>query len=212
MASVVEAVEHRTRPDHVTLSWNDLSIKSGEKTIIRNISGTVKPGTLLAIMGSSGAGKSTLMNVIANRNLENLSVEGDIKVNDINIGVNMASISAYVQQIDIFVGSLTVQEHLTFHAALQMPKASKRQRYKRINELIDHFGLSKCADTLIGFPGISKTISGGEMKRLAFASAILTDPPIIFADEPTSGLDSYLVSGYLLQGCSLNHRPSAVEF
>ena len=40
--------------------------------------------------------------------------------------------------------------------------------------------------------GLSKTISGGEMKRLSFASEILTDPPIIFADEPTSGLDSYL--------------------
>ena len=185
-------MEHRTRSDHVTLSWNDLSIKSGEKTIIRNISGTVKPGTLLAIMGSSGAGKSTFMNVIANRNLDNLSVEGDIRVNDINIGDNMASISAYVQQIDIFVGSLTVQEHLTFHAALQMPRASKRQRYKRINELIDHFGLSKCADTLIGFPGISKTISGGEMKRLSLATELITNPPVIFCDEPTSGLDSFL--------------------
>ena len=55
-------------------------------------------------------------------------------------------------------------------------------------------GLQKCALTVIGTPGLSKTISGGEMKRLSIASEILVDPPIIFADEPTSGLDSYLAS------------------
>ena len=53
-------------------------------------------------------------------------------------------------------------------------------------------GLTKCKDTLIGTPGMSKTISGGEMKRLSFASEILTNPAVIFCDEPTSGLDSYL--------------------
>ena len=53
-------------------------------------------------------------------------------------------------------------------------------------------GLQKCIDTVIGTPGLTKTISGGEMKRLSIATEILVDPPIIFADEPTSGLDSYL--------------------
>ena len=53
-------------------------------------------------------------------------------------------------------------------------------------------GLQKCLNTLIGTPGLTKTISGGEMKRLSIAAEILVDPPIIFADEPTSGLDSYL--------------------
>lgn len=40
-------------------------------------------------------------------------------------------------------------------------------------------GLVKCRDTLIGIPGMSKTISGGEMKRLSFATEILTDPGLI---------------------------------
>ena len=47
-----------------------------------------------------------------------------------------------------------------------MSESTKRQRSKRVTELLDHFGLTKCADTVIGFPGLSKTISGGEMKRL----------------------------------------------
>jgi ABC-type multidrug transport system ATPase subunit len=53
--------------------------------------------------------------------------------------------------------------------------------------------LKKCEDTLIGLPQLGiKGISGGEMRRLAFASEIITNPSILFADEPTSGLDSFM--------------------
>ena len=48
-----------------------------------------------------------------------------------------------------------------------MPKATQRDKDRRVLDLLDQFGLIKCADTLIGFPAISKTISGGEMKRLS---------------------------------------------
>ncbi|EYB86133.1 hypothetical protein Y032_0285g1361 [Ancylostoma ceylanicum] len=44
----------------------------------------------------------------------------------------------------------------------------------------------------IGVPGIIKGISGGEMKRLAFASKMLSNPPLLFCDEPTTGLDSHM--------------------
>lgn len=48
-----------------------------------------------------------------------------------------------------------------------------------MNEVMAQMGLVKCRDTLIGIPGMSKTISGGEMKRLSFATEILTDPGFI---------------------------------
>ncbi len=53
-------------------------------------------------------------------------------------------------------------------------------------------GLKKCANTLIGIRGRLKGISGGEMRRLAFASEALADPPLLLCDEPTSGLDSWM--------------------
>ncbi len=53
-------------------------------------------------------------------------------------------------------------------------------------------GLSKCSSTLIGIRGSVKGISGGEMRRLSFASEVISDPPLLLCDEPTSGLDSWM--------------------
>lgn len=60
---------------------------------------------------------------------------------------------------------------------------------KRINALIESFGLRGQADTLIGTP-IRKGLSGGQKRRLSVISQLITAPKILFLDEPTSGLDS----------------------
>ena len=62
----------------------------------------------------SGAGKSTLMNVLAYRNIASVRVAGTVTVNGHAIGLSINSMSAYVQQEDLFIGTLTVREHLTF--------------------------------------------------------------------------------------------------
>lgn len=64
------------------------------------------------------------------------------------------------------------------------------------NRIIKYFlqmGLTGCAESRIGAAhGTKKGISGGERKRLAFASEALTNPPIFFCDEPTSSLDTFM--------------------
>lgn len=69
---------------------------------------------------------------------------------------------------------------------------SSKEKARRVDELLQELGLKKCENTRIGVPGQVKGISGGEMKRLAIACELLTDPPLLFCDEPTSGLDSFM--------------------
>jgi ATP-binding cassette, subfamily G (WHITE), eye pigment precursor transporter len=67
-------------------------------------------------MGASGAGKTTLLNVLNFRNGNSFQISGDVKVNgqQITSSLALASISGYVQQDDLFIGSLKVKEHLLF--------------------------------------------------------------------------------------------------
>ncbi|KHN74019.1 ABC transporter ATP-binding protein/permease wht-1 [Toxocara canis] len=85
------------------------------KEILHNVNGIAYPGRLLAIMGSSGAGKTTLLNVLTHRNLADVDLDGLVLVNGKNASKSyMRHISAYVQQDDCFVGTMTVKEHLMF--------------------------------------------------------------------------------------------------
>ncbi|BFY98583.1 hypothetical protein BsWGS_01622 [Bradybaena similaris] len=199
------------RIHQIALSWKDINVSvavagrrqwcshSSEsvrptKEVLKNVSGIVRPGCLLAIMGASGAGKSTLLNVLTHRNTKSYTFSGDIRLNGWNVGDGIKNVSAYVQQDDLFIETLTVREQLQFRALLRMDKKlNKSARLARVEEVLVEMGLMNCADTRIGSPGGGKKgISGGERKRLSFASEALTNPPIFFCDEPTSGLDTFM--------------------
>nr|XP_022907988.1 protein scarlet-like [Onthophagus taurus] len=184
----------------ITLAWHDLSVythtkdKSDKsyKRIITEVTGAIKTGSLVALMGASGAGKSTLMAALAYRSTGGIVVEGDILINGRPIGNYMRYLSGFMHQEDIFVGSLTVLEHMTMMARMKLDRrTTESERKYKIFELLKQLGLAKCINTRIGINGDSKVLSGGEKKRLAFATELLTDPPLLFCDEPTTGLDAY---------------------
>mmetsp|Transcript_12778 Transcript_12778/g.44747 ORF Transcript_12778/g.44747 Transcript_12778/m.44747 type:complete len:720 (-) Transcript_12778:193-2352(-) len=187
----------------VTLEWKDVVLKvtdkkGNEKAILDRVSGFVQPGELVAVIGASGAGKTSLLNCLARRNTNNT---GSVTVNGAPFTQALARRSAYVQQEDIFLGSLTVEEHLRYQAELGLPATmSPADKDARVEQLIASLSLTKCRSQLIGnvAQAMVRGISGGERKRLAFASEILTDPSLLFADEPTSGLDSYMAEGVVM--------------
>merc|ERR1719228_26375 len=137
-----------------------------------------EPGSLLAILGSSGAGKTSLLNALTSRNMPGLEVTGHRFVNQELVDHNtLTRVSAYVQQEDLFMGTLTVKEHLLFQAMLRMENSiGYKNRLERVQEVICDLGLSKCQDTLIGIPGRIKGISGGEKKTAILCFGDLDEP------------------------------------
>lgn len=85
------------------------------------VTGVAFPGELMALMGSSGAGKTTLLNSLTFRAPVSLAVTGCRAINGVPVTANgLASLSAYVQQNDLFIGTLTVKEHLIFQVSFKI--------------------------------------------------------------------------------------------
>ena len=136
--SAIVNLENGIANKSVSLTWSDVSVtvpakKSifqkckrnsldlvTPKKLIYNIDGIACPKEILAIMGASGAGKTTLLNVLNFRNRGKLKIEGEIRVNGVLVKSveDISAVSGYVQQDDLFIGCLTVKEHLTFQVAI----------------------------------------------------------------------------------------------
>ena len=168
-----------------------------DKIILNNVSGSAKPGQLVAIMGPSGSGKTTLLNILSGRcvKTKGAKLSGYIAVNNINkkeLGSKRFSqISAYVQQDDILFNMQTVKETLFNAARLRLPKEmTLKEKEERVDNIIQELGLRKAASTRVG-DAKNRGISGGERKRTNIAVEMIQDPSVLFLDEPTSGLDSF---------------------
>lgn len=110
------------------------------KHLLKNVYGLAKGGEVLAIMGSSGAGKTTLLNVLAYRSPTGIQVSPTAvrAINGIPVtATELRSRCAYVQQDDLFIGTLTPREHLIFQAMLRIHKnVPYKQKLERVNDVI----------------------------------------------------------------------------
>lgn len=185
---------------HATVNWTnvcyDVETKTGTKQILQNINGCAKPGELVAILGASGAGKTTLLNSLTGRIITS---SGSITLNGYPMCSDFNDRVAFCQQEDLFLGTLTVKEHLMYQARLRMAASTtKQEREARVEEVMSVLALKKVENSRIGTK-FRRGLSGGEKKRLNFASEIITNPSVLYCDEPTSGLDSFMAEGVVRQ-------------
>ena len=159
-------------------------VDKNRKTICNDVSVTIKPCELVAIVGGSGAGKSTVMNCISGYSLP---TAGSVAINGADLYENydaLKNIIGYVPQQDIVFDNLTVEDMLGYAAELRLPEDfSEEERRDVIARVIDSVELTAHKDKLI------RNLSGGQKKRASIAVELLSDPNLFFLDEPASGLD-----------------------
>ena len=185
------------------LEWSNLEYKSAptkqapSKTIIKNVSGIVRPGEFLAIMGPSGAGKTSLLNALSGKYQKNLlKVSGKVVINGRLIeSVNYKAMIGFVPQDDVLVEFMTTRECLEFSAKMTTD-TNAQERKELVDEVIEELGLTGCADRIIGGT-VVRGISGGEKKRVSLGVEMIFNPSVIFLDEPTTGLDSFTAASII---------------
>ncbi|XBI35443.1 hypothetical protein VPH35_121123 [Triticum aestivum] len=158
--------------------------------LLRDVSGSFRPGVLTALMGITGAGKTTLLDVLAGRKTGGY-IEGTINIGGYQKQQDTCSrITGYCEQTDIHSPHLTVYESLLFSAYLRLPSYVKPyQRDMFVEEIMELVELNSLRNAMVGIPGVTG-LSAEQRKRLTIAVELVASPSIMFMDEPTTGLDA----------------------
>lgn len=163
------------------------------RRVLNGVSGHVKRGEMVAILGASGAGKTSLLSVLSARLDKSSDIAGEVLFQGQQRNpTTWKRLTGFVEQDDLMFSALTVQETLQYSADLRLPKRlyDKRERQQRVHDTIAMLRLDKCKDTRIGGPN-QRGVSGGERKRVAVGTELVADVSVLLLDEPTSGLDAF---------------------
>jgi len=158
----------------------------GEKVILENLSLKINQGDLVAIVGKSGSGKSTLLNLLGLIDGDysghyEIFAQQNVPVNSVKSQAIIREHISYLFQNFALIDNETVEYNLML--ALKYVKLSKKDKVKKIEEILERVGLSSTLHQKVS------ELSGGEQQRIAVARAILKPSQLLLADEPTGSLD-----------------------
>lgn len=177
----------------ICLNHVSFQYEAGVKAL-DDVSLTIRPGTVTALVGESGGGKSTVANLIARfwDVSEGSVTVGGVNVRELDYADWMKHISIVFQDTNLF--KMSVAENV----AMYKPGASREEIMEALRQAQCEDILEKLpdgVDSVIGAKGVY--LSGGEMQRIALARAILKDAPIVLLDEATAFADAE--NEYLIQ-------------
>jgi len=160
---------------------DELTRKFGDFTAVDCISFEVKRGEIFGFLGANGAGKTTAIRMLTGLLIPS---SGQARVAGFDIYTESESIKrniGYMSQKFSLFNDLTVAENMRFYGGIY-GLGNQEIRHKTI-ELLDRLSLTGVRNRLIA------DLPLGWKQKLAFSTAVIHDPAIVFLDEPTSGVD-----------------------
>ena len=157
----------------------------GDLEVLKNISTEIKKGEIISIIGPSGSGKSTFLNIVAgllSADKGSLSLDGTnyMELPDEEKSEFRNKNIGFIPQSPALLSYLNVLENIRLPYDMYEKEGDSEGKARYfLNEL----GLEHLAKS---YP---KELSGGELRRIIIARALMTEPKILIADEPTSDLD-----------------------
>ena len=171
----------------LTIQTNNLIKRYKNRTVVNNVSVSVKQGEIVGLLGPNGAGKTTTFYMVVGLIKPD---EGSVYLNDVNI-TNLPmykraqmGIGYLPQEASVF-RQLSVEDNIM--AVLEMTKLTKGERLKKQEELLNEFNLHHVRKNN------GDSLSGGERRRTEIARALAVDPKFILLDEPFAGVDPIAV-------------------
>ncbi len=162
--------------------------ESGGETILDDVSFTIEPGKVTAIVGPSGSGKTTMFSLLE-RYYQPLNGEirlGNDSIQDFTLASWRSKIGYVSQESPLIAG--TIRENICYGLDREISDAElgKAAAMAYADQFIEEF--PEAYDTQVGERGVK--LSGGQRQRIGIARALLRDPQILMLDEATSSLDS----------------------
>ena len=171
----------------LTIQTNNLVKIYGSRTVVNNVSFSVRQGEIVGLLGPNGAGKTTSFYQVVGLIKPD---SGSVYLNDTDITKlpmykrAQMGIGYLPQEASVF-RKLSVEDNIT--AVLEMTQLSKEEQRNKLEALLDEFRLQHVRKNN------GDTLSGGERRRTEIARALAVDPKFILLDEPFAGVDPIAV-------------------